>query len=66
MPGRLIYRDTWLSRPGTASDLTPSAGTVQAWRTSAAVISIRVFEFMGIRVRLSTSNNRKPLSGSSS
>jgi len=33
---------TWFSRPGTASAFTPILGMVQEWRTSAAVIKVRI------------------------
>lgn len=41
-PGRFVKKFTWLSRPGTASALTPKLGTVQEWRTSAAEIRVRI------------------------
>lgn len=60
-PGRFEKKFVWLSRPGVASTLTPRLETVQEWRTSAAVINIRIWEFMGIIVRLSTSKRRNML-----
>lgn len=42
IPGRLEKKLIWLRRPGVASTLIPSLGTVQEWSTSAAVISIRI------------------------
>lgn len=59
IPGRLVKKFTWLRRPGTASAFTPKVGTVQEWRTSAAVIRVRIWVLVGITVRLSTSSNRK-------
>lgn len=58
-PGRLVKKLTWFNRPGTASTFTPRAGTVQEWRTSAAVINVRIWVLIGTTVRLSTSNKRK-------
>lgn len=65
-PGRLVKKFTWFNRPGTASALTPKAGTVQACSTSAAEINIRICVRKGIVVRLSTSRRRSILSGESS
>ena len=48
----------WFSRPGTASAFTPRLGIVQEWRTSAAVIRMRVSTPHGRTKRLSTSNSR--------
>jgi hypothetical protein len=48
----------WLSRPGVASVLTHSLGTVHECRTSAAVAIIRMNEFIGSVVWLSVSNRR--------
>jgi len=64
-PGRLIEKETWFSRPGTASAFTPRDGIVQECRTSAAVISIRTCVCIGTTVRLSTSNRRIPSYGNS-
>jgi len=60
-PGRVEKKLVWFSRPGTASALMPRLGTVQACNTSAAEISIRIWERKGITVRLSTSRRRKEL-----
>ena len=57
-PGRLEKKLIWLSRPGTASALIPILGIVHEWRTSAAEISVRIWEFIGTTVRLSTSRRR--------
>lgn len=57
-PGRVVKKLTWFRRPGTASAFTPKAGTVHAWRTSAAEISTRIWVIRGITVRLSTSRRR--------
>lgn len=65
-PGRLMEKEIWFRRPGTASVFTPRDGIVQEWRTSAAVIRTRVCVFMGRTVRLSTSRSRNPSIGSSS
>jgi len=59
MPGRWAKNFNWFRRPGTASALTPKAGTVQACSTSAEEISIRICALRGITVRLSTSKSRK-------
>lgn len=64
-PGRVKKKFTWLRRPGKASALTPKTGTVQEWITSAAVIKVRIWEFIGSTVRLSTSNKRKEACSSS-
>lgn len=55
----------WLRRPGTASTLTPKAGTVHEWMTSAAETRTRIWVFIGKTVRLSTSSTRNPESSSS-
>lgn len=60
-PGRLIKKLDWFNRPGVPSTLTPKAGTVHEWITSAAEIKIRILIFIGNTVRLSTSNKRKLL-----
>jgi hypothetical protein len=65
-PGRLIENLTWFSRPGVASDFTPSLGTVHACSTSAAVTISRIGEFIGSTTRLSVSNSRNVLSCESS
>lgn len=48
----------WFSRPGMASAFTPSLGMVHEWRTSAAVMRIRVSTPHGSTSRLSTSRSR--------
>ena len=48
----------WFSRPGMASTLTPKAGTVHEWITSAAETNTRICVFIGKIVRLSTSISR--------
>lgn len=57
-PGRFIKKLVWFNRPGVPSTFTPNAGIVHEWITSAAVTKIRIWEFIGKIVRLSTSNNR--------
>jgi hypothetical protein len=48
----------WLSRPGTASTLTPIEGRAQEWSTSDAEIKLRTCEFTGTKVWLSVSRRR--------
>lgn len=60
-PGVLHRKLTWFKRPGTASALIPKEGIVHEWRTSAAEIKLRICEFMGIAILLSTSNKRNEL-----
>ena len=55
----------WLSRPGIASAFTPNDSTVQACKTSAYKINIRIWILYRITVRLSTSNNRNIIVSSS-
>jgi hypothetical protein len=43
------------TKPGIASCLTPSAGTIQAWMTSLAVVMMRTFLPTGTTRGLSTS-----------
>lgn len=50
--------DVWLSRPGTASILTPSEGTAHEWRTSSAEIKTRTGEPVGTTTWWSTSKRR--------
>lgn len=57
-PGRVDRKLVWLRRPGVASTFTPKLGTVQEWRTSAAEIKMRIWEFIGITMRESTSKRR--------
>lgn len=57
-PPRLAKKLIWFNRPGVASTFTPNLGIVHEWSTSAAVINIRIWEFMGIIVRVSTSKSR--------
>ena len=52
---------TWFSRPGTASAFTPNDGTVQACKTSAEEIKIRICTLKGTTIRASTSNSRNIL-----
>jgi len=59
-PGRLMNILVWLSRPGTASTFTPIEGMAHECKTSAAVISTRIWDCVGSTVRLSTSRRRKP------
>lgn len=49
---------SWLSRPGTASTLTPSDGIAQECSTSSAVTTIRVCSPAGMTMRWSTSRSR--------
>lgn len=49
----------WFRRPGMASAFTAMLGIVHEWRTSAAVIRIRVSMLHGKTIRLSTSSSRK-------
>lgn len=66
MPGRVVEKPTWFRRPGIASALIPIEGIVHEWMTSAAVIMIRISEFIGRIARLSTSSSRNcPISRSS-
>lgn len=58
-PGELHEKLIWFKRPGTASTLIPIEGIVHEWRTSAAVIKLRICRFIGIIILLSTSNKRK-------
>ena len=58
IPGRCLINFTWFNRPGIASAFTPKEGTVQACKTSADEINIRIWILYGIIVRLSTSNKR--------
>lgn len=51
--------DVWLSRPGIASVFTPNVGTVHEWRTSSAVMMMRIGDSIGIVTRWSTSRSRK-------
>lgn len=39
---RLIKKFSWFNRPGVASTLIPNEGIVHEWRTSIAVIIIRI------------------------
>lgn len=64
-PGRCTINFSWFNRPGTASVLTPKAGTVQACRTSAEEIRARTCVLSGTTVRLSTSSSWNILSSSS-
>lgn len=50
---------TWFRRPGTASIFVPMDGIAHECRTSSAVISIRMVEFVGVIMRWSTSRRRK-------
>lgn len=61
----MVIKDDWLSRPGIASVFTPKLGTAQEWRTSSAVIMMRMGDSIGITTRWSTSSSRKEPSGSS-
>jgi len=60
-PGRLIENLTRFSRPGVVSDLTPSLGTIHEYNTYAAVMIIRIGEFIGSTTRLSVSSSRNVL-----
>lgn len=60
-PGELHKKLIWFKRPGTASALIPREGIVHEWRTSAAVIKLRIWELIGIEILLSTSRRRKEL-----
>lgn len=48
----------WFNRPGIASALTPKAGTVQEWMTSAPVVITRIWVLRGSTTELSVSNKR--------
>ena len=50
-----------LMRPGTASNLRPSAGMAKLWRTSLAVSRMRIVVSTGSTIRLSTSSSRRGL-----
>lgn len=52
-------KEVWLSRPGIASVFTPRVGIAHEWRTSLAVIMMRIGDSMGITTRWSTSSSRK-------
>ncbi|MCY1219455.1 hypothetical protein D9M72_314310 [compost metagenome] len=43
------------TKPGIASCLTPKAGIIQAWITSLAVVTMRIFLLTGTTSSLSTS-----------
>jgi len=58
IPGRIIIKFNWFSRPGMASTLTPNLGIVQEWRTSAADTIKRIWEFKGRTRCVSTSRSR--------
>lgn len=58
IPGNCEVKLIWLRRPGTASTFTPSDGTVQAWRTSAAETKFRIWVFIGMKTWLSESRRR--------
>lgn len=58
IPGRFLIKFNWLIRPGTASTLIPSDGTVHEWITSVEVVINRNGIFIGIIIRLSVSSNR--------
>ena len=53
-----MIKDVWFSRPGTASILTPSAGTAQECRTSSADTRTRMGDSIGITIRWSVSSRR--------
>lgn len=57
--------DVWFSRPGIASVFTPRVGTAHEWRTSAAVMMMRIGDSIGTTIRWSTSSSRKCPCGSS-
>lgn len=57
--------EVWLSRPGMASVFTPNVGIVHEWRTSSAVIIMRMGDSIGRTTRWSTSRSRKCPNGSS-
>lgn len=57
-PGTEEIKFTWLTRPGTASALTPNEGIVQECKTSALVINTRTLLLIGATIRLSVSNWR--------
>lgn len=61
MPGRIMSKENWLSRPGVESILIPKDGTVQAWMTSIDVERTRIWSWKGSTHRLSTSNSRNSL-----
>lgn len=61
IPGRLIRRFIWLSRPGVESILIPRDGTVHEWITSKEEVRIRIGRLVGRTHRLSTSNSRNSL-----
>lgn len=44
-------KEVWFSRPGIASVFTPRVGTAHEWRTSSAVMIIRMGDSMGITIR---------------
>lgn len=61
----MVINDVWFSRPGIASVFTPRVGTAQEWRTSSAVMIMRMGDSIGMTTRWSTSNSRKWPVGSS-
>lgn len=65
MPGRVVMKDVWFSRPGIASVFTPKLGMAQECRTSSAVTITRIGDSIGTTMRWSTSSKRKLPRGSS-
>jgi len=61
IPGRLIENLIWFSRPGVASVFTTSLDTAQECSTSAALMIIRIGEFVGSTIRLSVYGSRNVL-----
>lgn len=57
--------EVWFSRPGIASVFTPRVGIAHEWRTSLAVMMMRMGDSIGITTRWSTSSSRKCPCGSS-
>ena len=60
-PGLLIENLIWFSWPGVAFDISPSLGAVHECNTSAAVMVIRIDEFIGSTTQLSVSSSQNVL-----
>lgn len=58
MPGREMIKAVWFKRPGTASILTPKAGTAHECKTSSADTRTRTGDSMGTTIRWSVSSRR--------
>ena len=63
-PIRFGVLNTWLTRPGRASTLDPSDGTVHEWITSSDETNIRFVELIGIFTNSLVFSNRTIFEGS--